>query len=361
MTQSKIVVFYTGNETENNNRIFDKSVAGFNRYVWGWNYLYEACKERGITMMTSDVYLQMPERPPAILMYHSIQMSPLKDLLQNKSLRPAILTFHEGPLYGCFVYWNLKKFSSHFDHVFLPRGAAERISPKTVFHPHVDPLPYSRDEVIIGGFDERKFLVLINRNARMNPWKVAFARFAQIMRPFSTFDPREIYYDRLNAIKYFSRHPKGFDLYGHFWDRPIQFVSERTQKIFRGPIQASYRGEVDDKMKLLQNYKFSICFENTIFGGYVTEKIFDSMFAGCIPVYFGAPDIADFVPENTFIDFRKFAGYAELDRYLSGMDKATYDGYIKNINEFLRSERYRSMSQERFADTMVPVIESYFR
>lgn len=357
----KIVVLYTGDSTGEKNRIFQMEAVGLSRYIWGWPHLYEECEKQGITLMTSDIYFAMPERPPAILFYHSIHMRPLKNLLKEKNLYPAVLAFHEGPLYGCFIFWNLKRFSSKFDHIFLPRGASERISPRSTFHPHVDPLPYDRNNIIVGGFSSRKYLLLINRNTRMNPMKLRFARIAQALRPFKTFDPRELYFDRLRAIRYFADSNNGdFDLYGHFWEQPIPYSSHATEKKYRGAIQKSYRGEVDDKMELLKKYKFSICFENTIFGGYVTEKIFDSMFSGCIPVYWGAPDITDFVPANTFIDFRKFKDYKELDQYLRNIDQKTYDQYIANINEFLRSDRYYRMGLERHSEEMITVFKSYF-
>jgi hypothetical protein len=39
------------------------------------------------------------------------------------------------------------------------------------------------------------------------------------------------------------------------------------------------------KMNLISNYKFSICFENSIYPGYFTEKLFHAKLAGNIPIY----------------------------------------------------------------------------
>ena len=46
-------------------------------------------------------------------------------------------------------------------------------------------------------------------------------------------------------------------------------------------------GAVKDKIEWLRGYKFNICFENASYPGYLTEKLFDSFLAGCIPVYWG--------------------------------------------------------------------------
>jgi hypothetical protein len=50
------------------------------------------------------------------------------------------------------------------------------------------------------------------------------------------------------------------------------------------------------KVELLSNYRWNICFENSITDGYITEKLLEAKIAGCIPLYYG-PDISeDFNP-----------------------------------------------------------------
>jgi len=44
----------------------------------------------------------------------------------------------------------------------------------------------------------------------------------------------------------------------------------------------------NNKHIYLQNYRFNICPENSDYDGYVTEKIFQAIDAGCIPVYYGS-------------------------------------------------------------------------
>ncbi|MDR0312086.1 MAG: glycosyltransferase [Treponema sp.] len=43
----------------------------------------------------------------------------------------------------------------------------------------------------------------------------------------------------------------------------------------------------NDKVVYLQQYKFNICPENSISPGYVTEKLFQALYSGCIPIYSG--------------------------------------------------------------------------
>lgn len=43
----------------------------------------------------------------------------------------------------------------------------------------------------------------------------------------------------------------------------------------------------DNKIEYMRNFKFNICPENSNSKGYVTEKIFQSIISGCIPIYWG--------------------------------------------------------------------------
>jgi hypothetical protein len=76
------------------------------------------------------------------------------------------------------------------------------------------------------------------------------------------------------------------------------------------------------KLAVASRYKFCIGFENSIADDYVTEKFFDPLLAGSVPVYRGADNAGDFAPgENAFIDARRFAGAAELAEYLGHLDR----------------------------------------
>lgn len=51
--------------------------------------------------------------------------------------------------------------------------------------------------------------------------------------------------------------------------------------------------EIIAKIDGLKDYRFSIAMENTVAGGYHTEKIIDCFLTGTVPVYVGDPDIGD--------------------------------------------------------------------
>jgi hypothetical protein len=57
------------------------------------------------------------------------------------------------------------------------------------------------------------------------------------------------------------------------------------------------------KIQVLSNYKFYLAFENSPIDDYVSEKVYEGLFAGTLPVYRGAQGIHRFMPGNdSYID-----------------------------------------------------------
>jgi len=88
---------------------------------------------------------------------------------------------------------------------------------------------------------------------------------------------------------------------------------------------------VETKLEIYSRYKFTLAIENSRSRDYVTEKFFDPLTAGSVPVYFGAPNIADFAPgERSFVNVEQFHGPRELAEYLlyAAADPAEYESYF---------------------------------
>ena len=72
---------------------------------------------------------------------------------------------------------------------------------------------------------------------------------------------------------------------------------------------------------LYGRYKFTLAFENSIVPDYVTEKFYEPLAAGSVPVYRGTEDVSELAPaEGCYIDARDFASGRELGRYLDYLD-----------------------------------------
>jgi hypothetical protein len=85
------------------------------------------------------------------------------------------------------------------------------------------------------------------------------------------------------------------------------------------------------KQKLLRSYKFVLAFENSSCRDYVTEKLFQPLMTGCVPVYRGAPNVEDFVPgDHCYINAADFASPRHLAEYLQRLngDEKAYAEYF---------------------------------
>lgn len=172
-----------------------------------------------------------------------------------------------------------------------------------------------------------------------------------------------LYSERINAIRWFEKFASSdFDLYGSGWEKSpaihgilgriinrLGFNKLNDKKIF-----SSYLGPVENKIKTLKKYRFCICYENVDnLNGYITEKIFDCFFSGCIPIYLGAENISDYIPANCFIDKRNFSSYKSLYNFMKTMKENDYIDYQKRIKRFLKSDTAKLFSSDKFVNTVV--------
>ncbi|KAG2692602.1 hypothetical protein I3843_08G059000 [Carya illinoinensis] len=79
----------------------------------------------------------------------------------------------------------------------------------------------------------------------------------------------------------------------------------------------------------MSHYKFVLAIENTVTESYVTEKLFYALDSGAVPIYFGAPNVWDFVPPHSIIDGSKFNSLEELASYVKALanDPVAYAEY----------------------------------
>jgi Glycosyltransferase family 10 (fucosyltransferase) C-term len=51
----------------------------------------------------------------------------------------------------------------------------------------------------------------------------------------------------------------------------------------------------------INNYKFMICFENKSVPNYLTEKLLNAYYSGTIPIYWGCPNVSDYVNMDSIL------------------------------------------------------------
>jgi alpha(1,3/1,4) fucosyltransferase len=78
---------------------------------------------------------------------------------------------------------------------------------------------------------------------------------------------------------------------------------------------------VDNKLAFLNNYKFTIAFENSSYPGYTTEKILHAFLANTIPIYWGNPLIdQDFNPKS-FINCHEYSSFEKVIERVIEVDR----------------------------------------
>lgn len=185
---------------------------------------------------------------------------------------------------------------------------------------------------------------------------------------FPVVSEDDLYEERFAVIDWYQRNaPLDFALYGRGWDKPKAGFTRKDKLIRRGKRLStqlfgykpfpSYRGSVINKGDIYKNSKFAYCFENTKnLENYITEKIFDAMMYGCVPIYWGAQNILDFIPKECFLDRRDFSNQKSLHEYLKNMSAEAYMTYQRAIYDFLRSDKILPFKSETYANCVVEEI-----
>lgn len=224
----------------------------------------------------------------------------LKSVRQKQKAR-RFLILNEPPAVNVVSYDS--KYHKWFERVFTwcddILGEEKYVK---FYYPEVKPAEKYQVE-----FKEKKKLVLIASNKTSD-------------------NAKELYSQRKKAIEYYQEKDE-IDLYGIGWKKEDY---------------KCYRGSIEKKFEVLQNYKYCICYENMYgINGYITEKIFDCFFSHCVPVYWGADNVTDYIPQDTFIDMRNFSSYEQLDEYLESITEEQYNEYLYNIDNYLNSEKFK--------------------
>ena len=230
----------------------------------------------------------------------------------------------EPPVVANYLYKKLPEITKLFKNIYLHNIDGDGYSLQNVDKNKIKkfywPIPYKNIIDKIWSNDSRSSnYVMINGNNK----PTAFIN--------------ELYSKRIEVLISLSKLSK-VDLFGHGWKN---WWSKRSWwypyiKNYSRLIHL-YRGYCNNKFEVLKNYNFCLCFENMEMKGYISEKIFDCFYAGTIPIYLGAKDINKYIPEETFIDFRRFENISDLNNFIKKMNKNEIMKFKKNSKDFILS------------------------
>lgn len=117
------------------------------------------------------------------------------------------------------------------------------------------------------------------------------------------------------------------------------------------------------KHEFLVKSRFNLAFENKTLPGYATEKLVEAMWARCIPIYWGDPDINQEFNPASFINVHDFASEAECleriveiehddDAYRAMLEQPYF--HNNQINHWYDLDRYASFLRDAVDADIVP-------
>lgn len=254
--------------------------------------------ERNIDIHTADYLLA--DASHAACDYYSIGLlENYPELQARKNVRLRGFIIMEPPVTAPRLYRALPELTAAFERVYVHNTFGDGYSLKGVdqsrLHKFHWPQPYMHVlEPHWSNSARQDRIVVINGN--------------HMPRSFSG----ELYSKRIEAMASLAKD--GFvDLYGRGWEKwwspesmwPAYWKNRRT-------LLSIHRGSCRSKIETLSQYRFCLCFENMAMQGYVTEKIFDCLYAGTIPLYLGAKDIENLIPSDAYVDCRRFGSWNEM-------------------------------------------------
>ncbi len=143
----------------------------------------------------------------------------------------------------------------------------------------------------------------------------------QMIRDKYSLAPEACYALRREAAHWFARNARTrMDVYGK---QPM-------------PVR-NYIGPAPKELTF-SRYRYALCFENTYHPqwshGYLSEKMFDCMALGTVPIYYGCSNIEALVPPECYLDYRAFSSWAALDEKLQTMSDQEYLDRVHAMREF---------------------------
>ena len=342
--------------------VHDKNLSFYKERTDGsWLYYFIKLIEQSFYMevVLAEEYLQKKEFSNQDVIISERYASNYAALLDTGAC-PLIIFTGEPPNVDWKFYSCIYKYTKPYRHAFLFSGSQKYISESVIFHPiH---WPNDLNNRICAENLPKEKLVMVAANKKQGPFVLANNKEnlirTVIMKICTNFIPSmklvDLYPFRMKAIVHFSNKDY-FQLYGRDWDKQHLLTKKE-----RDALQRINPTEVDNKHLTLAKYQFALCFENCIYPGYVTEKIFDCFLAQCIPVYYGAPDIDQHVPKNTFIDMRDFKNFKELEIFLENISDQQISEYLHNINSYLKGEEFFKYTGPYFAKELFQIVHTCY-
>jgi len=133
---------------------------------------------------------------------------------------------------------------------------------------------------------------------------------------------------------------------GHRIRNEIISAVEEKFEFLRGHVYGRGRQkELLSKIDGLLEYQYSLAIENSRQLSYISEKFTDCILAGVVPVYWGAPNVRDFFPADSFVELESIK-IQDMERRFQSLTSESYEASLPAIAEAqkLLATRYNLIS-----------------
>jgi hypothetical protein len=116
----------------------------------------------------------------------------------------------------------------------------------------------------------------------------------------------------------------------------------------------NYLGEVEDKRMVISMYKYCLVIENS--SEYLSEKIFDALLSGCIPIYIG-PDLNSYeIPGSLYLQAQPNIG--DIRSKINKAKKINYEEWRESLDIWLADPKtYENWSKDLFVSKIINVLQ----
>ncbi|WP_026935503.1 glycosyltransferase family 10 domain-containing protein [Christiangramia echinicola] len=262
----------------------------------------------------------------------------------HKSLKRFIL---KNPFLRNYLVWSQE-----------PRFSKIKSTPYYPFSifPEVHLMNIYTEDVFLNNVtnQDKKFITNQKLNIIDSSYKLSNRKVAALMSFYHGGKYSKLTIDGLNIdlikkrseIALFLFKNNMIDIYGQGWPTGISMEDSRFNERHKR------------KKDILKKYHFNLCFENTVYPKYITEKIWESIENKCLPIYFGGTgsSIYELFPTKSFIDYSELEDPEKLKDLINNMPDVeficrlnkcieVYNSFIEKPDHFWRNSRKQMLDK----------------
>lgn len=206
-------------------------------------------------------------------------------------------------------------------HYFIDQGFASMMTPLNN-KVHSDPFSYYLPK---NKYNRRKNIIKNNKISLFSTYREINDQFIYLINlNNNAYSYISLINIRINLGLYlFNNFKNSIDIHGINWPNNIAKLKDRSSYNFS-----------DSKQQELEKYSFDIAVENTLLNNYCTEKLWDPIVKGVLPIVWTCYEMHEILPKNSIIDLRNYFKNSSIDykSLLYDISDMTEEEYKRRVN-----------------------------